>query len=230
MKTWPAMVVLALSSCVTGTDADNCNDFTCDGCCDSEGTCRRGTTPTHCGGSGAVCASCPSGRACDNGVCSRCGDGQCRSGEGETCSTCPQDCGACPFCGDGKCLGSETCSTCAKDCGACPCGNGVCAATETCSSCSADCGACKSNYAACTATAQCLTGSECADYNGGTANRCRRTCTATSQCSGVAGFSNAPYCDTTNKLCNLSCASATATCPYGAACQKFSNGTYGYCD
>ncbi|MCU0678960.1 MAG: hypothetical protein MUC28_00740 [Planctomycetes bacterium] len=72
-----------------------------------------------------------------------CGNSACEAGE--TCSTCPADCGACPpACGDGVCNGTETCSTCPADCGACPpaCGDGVCNGTETCTTCPADCGAC----------------------------------------------------------------------------------------
>lgn len=40
---------------------------------------------------------------------------------GETCTSCPQDCGACPVCGDGDCTGGETCETCSYDCGECTC-------------------------------------------------------------------------------------------------------------
>jgi PGF-pre-PGF domain-containing protein len=52
-----------------------------------------------------------------------CGDGRCEGGE--TCSSCPQDCGRCPsgrkaYCGDGRCEGGETCSSCPQDCGVCP--------------------------------------------------------------------------------------------------------------
>lgn len=48
-----------------------------------------------------------------------CGDGSCNNGE--TCSSCSQDCGACPvICGNGNCETGETCLTCASDCGACP--------------------------------------------------------------------------------------------------------------
>jgi cysteine-rich repeat protein len=47
-----------------------------------------------------------------------CGDGSCNNGE--TCSTCPGDCGVCPpICPDGICNGVETCTTCSADCGAC---------------------------------------------------------------------------------------------------------------
>lgn len=44
-----------------------------------------------------------------------CPDGSCNGGE--TCDTCPQDCGSC--CGDGSCNYGETCSTCSQDCGDC---------------------------------------------------------------------------------------------------------------
>jgi hypothetical protein len=79
-----------------------------------------------------------------------CGDGTCNGGE--TCATCPADCGACPppppTCGNGTCDGTETCASCPADCGVCPpppptCGNGTCdVATESCLTCPADCGIC----------------------------------------------------------------------------------------
>jgi len=51
-----------------------------------------------------------------------CGNETCSNGE--TCLTCPADCGSCPadsspFCGDGTCNNGETCSSCSPDCGAC---------------------------------------------------------------------------------------------------------------
>jgi hypothetical protein len=51
-----------------------------------------------------------------------CGDSSCNNGE--TCSTCPGDCGVCLYCGDGICNNAETCSTCPGDCGACTGGGG----------------------------------------------------------------------------------------------------------
>jgi hypothetical protein len=46
---------------------------------------------------------------------------------GESCSTCPTDCGVCPpSCGNGICDGGESCSTCPTDCGSCGGGGGRC--------------------------------------------------------------------------------------------------------
>ena len=75
-----------------------------------------------------------------------CGDGACTGGE--TCLTCPEDCGqTCPpgTCGDNICDGDNTCETCPEDCGVCgvaSCGNGACDNGETCNTCALDCGAC----------------------------------------------------------------------------------------
>jgi hypothetical protein len=73
----------------------------------------------------------------------RCGNGRCVAGE--SCSSCPQDCGACPVCGDFICNGFEHCGTCPLDCGICAitnCGDGLCSGAESCSSCCVDCGTC----------------------------------------------------------------------------------------
>jgi subtilisin len=89
---------------------------------------------------GETCNSCPQ----DCGACPAvCGDATCQSTE--TCNSCPQDCGACPaVCGDATCQSTETCKSCPQDCGACPavCGDATCQSTETCNSCPQDCGAC----------------------------------------------------------------------------------------
>jgi hypothetical protein len=74
-----------------------------------------------------------------------CGDGVCSADEGETCVSCPSECGACPpGCGDIACDPGETCVSCPADCGGCPpgCGDGACDAAESCLACPIDCGAC----------------------------------------------------------------------------------------
>lgn len=81
--------------------------------------------------------------ACGNQICS----------PGESCTSCPADCGSCgAVCGNGLCEGGESCSSCSGDCGACPsggtCGNGVCESGESCETtggggdCQPDCGCC----------------------------------------------------------------------------------------
>lgn len=108
---------------------------------DAHGNCG---TPAQCPNGqcsgGESCSTCPQ----DCGTCPPgCPDGQCSNGE--TCSSCPQDCGSCPpVCADGQCNGSENCSTCPQDCGGCPpgCPDGQCNGSETCSTCPQDCGAC----------------------------------------------------------------------------------------
>ena len=83
------------------------------------------------------------GQPSDSVAAPVCGNGTCEAGE--SCSSCPGDCGACPpVCGNGTCEAGESCSSCLGDCGACPpvCGNGSCETGETCSNCTADCGAC----------------------------------------------------------------------------------------
>lgn len=80
------------------------------------------------------CATCPLDCPCP----AVCGDGNCESSKGETCSTCASDCGTCAVvCGDGNCDATETVSSCPQDCSVC--GNGVCEAGENCNSCAFDC-------------------------------------------------------------------------------------------
>eukprot|EP00727_Mastigamoeba_balamuthi_P014846 m51a1_g9988 putative domain protein (1173) ;mRNA; f:31566-35895 len=85
---------------------------------------------------GETCSSCPT----DCGAC--CGNGACDTALGENCKNCPSDCSK-PCCGDGICGlvsgANETSCSCPSDCtGAC-CGDGVCASSENCSSCFKDC-------------------------------------------------------------------------------------------
>jgi hypothetical protein len=86
---------------------------------------------------GETCTTCP----LDCGFCPMCGDGTCNPGE--TCSSCPQDCGSCSNCGTGFCNDGKNCISCPQDCGTCQtCGDGHCTGTENCTNCPADCGEC----------------------------------------------------------------------------------------
>jgi len=115
----------------------DCGD--CPGCCDNI-ACLPGNDDLVCGKHGDACAPCAAGLKCTDNACSVvCGDKVCAAALGETCATCPADCGAC--CPNGVCAIGETCSTCPADCGPC-CPNGTCDFGETCVTCIADCGKC----------------------------------------------------------------------------------------
>ena len=87
-----------VGSCTASLNGLPCSELQGGGICEGAATC----------GSGPIC-----------------GDGFCTASVGETCSSCPTDCGACAaFCGDGSCNNGETCSTCANDCGTCNNGGG----------------------------------------------------------------------------------------------------------
>ena len=147
---------------------------------------------------GETCSTCPA----DCGVCPPvCGDATCNGRE--TCSSCSTDCGVCPpVCGDASCNGSETCSSCPADCGVCPpppvCGDATCSGGETCSSCPADCGVCPEN--------QCTVDSDCVP----------EVCCHASSCVPV---SQAPNCN--GVACDAGCNPYTMDCGQGyCACQS----------
>ncbi len=124
---------------------ENC--VTCPGEC---GACAPGCGDGTCEPGVENCLNCPpdcpcaAGTSCSAGMClgPTCGDGACEAGE--TCDSCPSDCGDCPVgCGDGACEPLlEDCATCPVDCGPCGggCGDMVCAPViEDCGNCPGDC-------------------------------------------------------------------------------------------
>jgi len=105
-----------------GEKATECGEAGCNPgskvCADCEDLCSG----VECGMQGKCdCGTCPTDKSCQSGVCEyHCGDGLCADAGGETCCTCPADCGLC--CGNGACDCEETCATCVEDCGCADCG------------------------------------------------------------------------------------------------------------
>ena len=70
---------LALAACSgSGSSRDA---STCSGCCDANGICESGLSPSACGAGGAACSSC-GGSACVSGVCGGGGNGGSTSSNG----------------------------------------------------------------------------------------------------------------------------------------------------
>ncbi|MCA9656549.1 MAG: hypothetical protein H6712_30980 [Myxococcales bacterium] len=111
----------------------------------SDGLCIPCTDCAECGNNscdvaqGESCASCPA----DCGACESCGNDLCEPELAEDCASCPADCDACESCGNGSCEADqgEDCFSCEPDCDACPpaCGDGDCNGGETCALCPGDC-------------------------------------------------------------------------------------------
>jgi len=112
---------------------------------------------------------------CGGGV--MCGDGECDA-DGETCESCPWDCGQC--CGNGQCEPwyDEDCETCEPDCG--PCGCIPDCAGKECGpdGCGDVCGVCQPG-AMCTPLGICV--------GGGGGDSCSEILTCTTTCGGDFG-------------------------------------------
>jgi formylglycine-generating enzyme required for sulfatase activity len=93
------LVVCGDGQCGAGEDycncAADCGAESCAGCC-SGVQCKPGTSNAECGQNGDACTVCADGKTCQSKVCQyQCGDGSCAPSGGETCATCPGDCGPC---------------------------------------------------------------------------------------------------------------------------------------
>jgi len=149
---------------------------------------------------GETCTTCP----LDCGFCPKCGDGTCNPGE--TCSSCPQDCGSCQTCPDGFCDNGENCLSCPADCGVCAtCGDGTCSGTENCTNCPADCGTCAG----------------CGD------GHCSQdeTCVSCPADCGSCAFCGNGKCDD-GETCN-SCPQDCGSCPIAETCEQILTCAFG---
>ncbi len=196
-----------------------------DGAC-IERPCEPDCQGLACGddGCGGSCGICPPDGVCQAGRCvsvgvNPCGDGVCS--DGESCATCPADCGRC--CGDGVCAEDEDCATCLADCA---CGDGercdaearmcvpacvpVDCAERACGSdgCGGDCGTCP-------AGSVCDDG-ECGPWCGdGTCDPDEGCATCPADCGACCG----------DGACTAPHGEDCATCPADCAC-----GPDGLCD
>jgi hypothetical protein len=74
----------------------------------------------------------------------------CNGQDGGSNANCSATVTPAPYCGDKTCNNGETCTTCPGDCGVCPvtpaCGDNVCSSSETCTTCPGDCGMCQTGF------------------------------------------------------------------------------------
>jgi hypothetical protein len=209
----------ALSDAATGgacTTPAACNPHVCpQGCCEANGVCTAGSSPSACGSGGAACEACPQGQICQMQRCvpSPCTPQNCAPGCCDTLGVCEggdQD----DACG----IGGASCVDCRPA--------GQCSSTQRCATplpaCSCPAGCCDANN-------QCQPGAsntECGDFGSACTD-----CTATgAQCSGqecVAGL-DAGVCN--QQSCPSGCCDEYGVCQQGitssncgiagAACQS----------
>jgi len=75
-------------------------------------------------------------------ACGGCGDDRCDPDRGESCDSCPTDCGTCDTCGNAVCDGGENCRSCRRLRSCVACGDATCDASEDCFLLPSDCGVC----------------------------------------------------------------------------------------
>ncbi|MDI1478600.1 hypothetical protein [Polyangium sp. y55x31] len=188
---------------------DGCNACVAQVCATQEGA---GCCENFWGGNCVALAD----QLCNAGCC---GNGECN---GETCDSCPNDCGAC-FCGDGICNGGEDCTSCAEDCGPCAecphsvCGTGAALDPDVCRASCVD--------EVCMQDANCCGANSSAPWNGACSYLADTLCGADPCITSVC--MDQPECCTTGwnetcvaaakAKCGVSCACAHSICQGGGA-------------
>jgi hypothetical protein len=140
----------------TCTDVDECADGTA--ACSPDATCTNRAGSYNC--------TCNTGYAGDGVNCTKsCGDGVCEASAGESCTSCPADCGGCDC---GQCGSANSCPT-GTHCAQRPCdGAFACfpnAAGSTCATITGLACPSKAIYETCTTDSDC-----CQHYDGGCPN------------------------------------------------------------
>src|SRR4051794_11375701 len=76
MRSLVFLTAFALCAACGGTPPPpGCSVDNCDGCCDAQGTCRRGDESSACGARGLACDVCVGAQVCSAGTCGSSGAG-----------------------------------------------------------------------------------------------------------------------------------------------------------
>jgi len=188
-----ASLVLGFSGCPGGSGSDRCT-LECMGCC-SNGVCQAGSTSTACGGAGAACQICPSGKSCVNNSC-QVGGGGCSS------TSCLQGC-----CKGDTCvpLASQSVASCGTGGAACQtCSSGTC----TNGSCSGGAGCSAANCLGCCASDQCFLFAQQSTALCGKSGAACSACSPQGQCAN--GSCSGSTCSAST--CSAGCCSSAGGC------------------
>lgn len=104
---------LTLAICLQGCSPPACSALTCNGCCDSAGSCLSGAAQATCGAHGFQCVRCGEGLTCSSGVCAAqtggcdaascpygcCAQGVCTPWAQQTVNACGASGNSCSSCG-----------------------------------------------------------------------------------------------------------------------------------
>lgn len=222
--------------CVNGAcTMANCGPMSCNGCCTNNFCVTVGQQSRFaCGNNGAMCAQCPMGQACQNGVCMTpscdamscptgcCQNGQCQMGNSRfACGTSGQ---TCVRCGMGQQCNNNTCG------GGTPTDGGVMPGTDGGVPAGAPCttnGACQPPV-----QAFCINESIAGQPTGYTGGYCTQQCGMGQACTGGAVCVTETFFGASQSTCRAPCLNpgTQSTCRTGYVCQpSMVSTTPGFC-